>query len=458
MTDRTPPMTHATGAPVVDNTNIMMAGPRGPALAALRADCVIVGGHVMDPATGLDQLADIAVDNGRIVAVETAEAGGLRELDTKRRIDATGKIVCPGLIDIHTHVYEWVTNFGVDADDAGVGVGATTIVDQGSAGAWTFAAFEHSIEKAATDVRAFIAPTVAGALLGGCRGEIIQGPPLMLIDEMMQVIEKRRHIVRGIKVHAESGSFSQWGTKVLEAACAASAVAGIPVYTHTGELYGVNEDTRPEPRSVVEAILPFLKPGDILAHVCSGKPDGIVDGEVEVPAVIYRALDKGLHFDVGYGLNFRNRIARLLTDAKVYPYLIGSDVHGPLNGFLHKFHDYSMLHYSLPGAMSRMWALGMPLMEVLRAVTVNPASVIGEQDELGTLAVGTIADITILEVRRESWKFADGIGDVLGVEDRLIPHLTLRAGVRHSPHERMLRDVLDPECFNLRNDRFFNAE
>jgi dihydroorotase len=89
---------------------------------------------------------------------------------------------------------------------------------------------------------------------------------------------------------------------------------------------------------------------------------------------------------------------------------------------LHKFHDYPMLHYSLPGAMSRMWALGMPLMEVLRAVTVNPASVIGDQDELGNLAVGTIADITILQVRRERRKFADGIGDVLSVEDRLIPY------------------------------------
>jgi dihydroorotase len=177
------------------------------------------------------------------------------------------------------------------------------------------------------------------------------------------------------------------------------------------------------------------------------------------PALLdHRSLEKGLHFDVGYGLNFRNRIARLLIDANIYPYLIGSDVHGPLNSSLDKFHDYSMLHYSLPGAMSRMWALGMPLMEVLRAVTINPASVIGEQGELGTLAVGTIADITILEVRRDSWNFADGIGDVLSVEDRLIPRLTLRGGIPHSPHERMLRDVLDPECFNLRNDRFFNPE
>jgi adenine deaminase len=74
MTERTPPMTHATDARAPDNTNIMTAGPRGPALPALKADCVIVGGHVMDPATGLNELADIAVDNGRIVAVETAEA------------------------------------------------------------------------------------------------------------------------------------------------------------------------------------------------------------------------------------------------------------------------------------------------------------------------------------------------------------------------------------------------
>ena len=421
-------------------------------------DCVLFGGHVMDPASGLDELADIAIDHGRIVAVEKASTGGLREHSAKRVIDTAGKIVCPGLIDMHTHVYEWVTNFGVSADDAGVGAGATTVVDQGSAGAWTFAGFEHCIATAATDVRAFIAPTVAGALLGGARGDILQGQPLMLIDEMMRVIERRRHIVCGIKIHAEAGSFSHWGTEVLEAACAASAAAGIPIYTHTGELYPVNEDSRPEPRSVVEAILPFLKAGDILAHVCSGRPDGIVGDEVEVPDVLYRALEKGLHFDVGYGLNFRNRIARLLIGAKVYPYLISSDVHGPLNSSLHKFHDYSMLNYSLPGAMNRMWALGMPLTEVLRAVTVNPAAVIGEQDKIGTLAVGTVADITILDVRREAWKFADAVSDVFDVEERLVPYLTLRAGVGHTPRAHMLRDVLDPECFNSRNDRFFNAE
>jgi hypothetical protein len=155
MTDRTP-LTTTSRASVVVNTNIMKAGPRYPALAALKADCVIIGGRVMDPATGLDELADIAVDNGRIIAVETAEAGRLRELDTKQRIDATGKIVCPGLIDIHTHVYEWVTNFGINADDAGGGIYRRR---PGSRRRLTFAGFEPSIQTAATDVRAFMYET-----------------------------------------------------------------------------------------------------------------------------------------------------------------------------------------------------------------------------------------------------------------------------------------------------------
>jgi dihydroorotase len=140
-------------------------------------DLIIGGGRVIDPASGLDDLADIAINNGRIAAVAKTADGGLRAGDAKRRIDAAGKLVCPGLIDIHVHVYEYVTNFGVWADDGGIGVGATTIVDAGSSGPWTFGGFKaHVIDKAATDVRAFVSINAAGALMGGMKGDVLHNP------------------------------------------------------------------------------------------------------------------------------------------------------------------------------------------------------------------------------------------------------------------------------------------
>jgi dihydroorotase len=406
-------------------------------------DLIIEGGRVLDPASGLDELADIAVSNGRIAAVAKAADGGLRATGAARRIDASGKLVCPGLIDIHVHVYEYVTNFGVWADDGGVGVGATTIVDAGSSGPWTFGGFKaHVIDKAATDVRAFLSINAAGALMGGMKGDILHSPGMTDVGAVLKMIEKYPNEIRGIKCHGESGALSHWGTEVLASAATAGRTAQVPLYVHTGELFPVIEGSRPEPRSVLEQVLPLLKAGDVLAHIYSNMPDGIVGEDEQVPAVIHRALDKGVHFDIGYGINFSYRIARLLMAEGIYPHTVSSDVHGD---------DNSKLDYSLPGAMSRLLGLGMPLVEVIRAATVHPAGVIGEAKELGTLALDTRADISILELREEPWRLLDGRFNVLDVDTRLIPWLTLRAGVAHQPRPAMLPDLLNPNLPALRH-------
>jgi dihydroorotase len=410
-------------------------------------DLIIGGGRVIDPASGLDDLADIAINNGRIAAVAKTADGGLRAGDAKRRIDAAGKLVCPGLIDIHVHVYEYVTNFGVWADDGGIGVGATTIVDAGSSGPWTFGGFKaHVIDKAATDVRAFVSINAAGALMGGMKGDVLHNPNMTDVGAVLALIDNYPHQIRGIKCHGESGALSHWGTEVLRAAAEAGRAAQVPLYVHTGELFPVNEESRPEPRSVLEQVLPLLKPGDILAHIYSNMPDGIVGEDESVPSVIHRALDKGVHFDIGYGINFSYRIARMLMAEGIYPHTISSDVHGDFNGY----HDNSKLNYSLPGAMSRLLGLGMPLVEVIRATTVHPAQVIGEADELGKLAIGARADISILELREEPWSLLDGRFNALDVDARLIPWLTLREGVAHQPRPAMLPDLLDPHPPALR--------
>ncbi|MDB5777371.1 MAG: Amidohydrolase [Herbaspirillum sp.] len=403
-------------------------------------DVIIEGGHVIDPASGLDEPADVAVRDGRIAAIAKASDGGLSAIDAARRINAAGKLVCPGLIDIHVHVFEYVTNFGVAADDAGVGVGATTIVDAGSSGPWTFGGFKHFvIDKASTDVRAFVSINGAGALMGGMKGDILHSPDMTDAAALLAVIGRHPDEIRGIKCHGESGALSHWGTKVLASAAEAGRAAQVPLYVHTGELFPVIEASRPSPRSVLEQVLPLLKEGDILAHIYSNMPDGIVGEDEKTPSFIRQALDKGVHFDIGYGINFSYRIARMLMAEGIYPYTISSDAHGDFSSY----HDNSKLNYSLPGAMSRLLALGMPLVEVIRATTVHPAAAIGLSDDIGRLAVGRRADISILELREEPWRLLDGRFNKLNVDSRLIPWLTLRAGVAHQPRPAMMPDLLD---------------
>ncbi len=399
-----------------------------------RYDLVITGGRVIDPASGLDGRAQVAVTDGRIAAV----APELAPFDAARTIDAAGQIVCPGLIDFHVHVYEWVTNFGLPPDEAGVHAGATTIVDQGSAGAWTVGGFKaHIADRAETDVRCFVSANLAGALKGGMEGTVLNNPGITRIEAIEQAARDYPGLIKGIKSHGESGGFSQWGTEVLEMAVEAGRRTGLPLYVHTGELFPVFEDTRPEPDSVLRRVVPLLRAGDTLAHVYSTMPDGIMGASADVPAIVFEALERGIHFDIGYGVNFSYAIARKMMEAGVLPNTIASDVHSDFNAY----HDDSTLDYSLCGAMTRLWALGMALNDVIRRTTLNPAKILGEAHEIGTLAVGSRADITVLDQVAGKWALPDSTGEILTVDERLVPALVLREGREITPNRRLLRDV-----------------
>ena len=398
------------------------------------ADLVIRNGMVVDPANNIEAVMDIAVAAGRIRTV----AADLSGLPCLRSIDAAGALVCPGLIDLHVHVYEWVTNFGVNADDAGVNAGCTTIVDQGSAGAWTFGGFKaHVIEPARTDVRSFVSINVAGALKGGMRGDMLHNPGMVDIDDLVRLAGQHPRLIRGFKCHGESGAMSHWGTEVLQAAVRAAERTGLPLYCHTGELFPVVESRRPAAAQVLAAVVPLLRAGDTLAHVYSSMPDGIMGEGDAVPAMVMRALERGLHFDIGYGINFSFAIARRMMAAGVLPNTISSDIHGDFASY----HDDSRLDYSLCGAMSRLRALGMPLAEVIRGVTANPAAILGDPD-IGTLGAGTLADITILDRVVGDWTLRDGSGEALLASERLVPRLVVRAGEVIEPSLRYLPDLM----------------
>lgn len=398
-------------------------------------DLLITGGRVIDPAAGLDRPAEIGIRGDRIAAVGL----GLPREGAKAVLDAGGDIVCPGLIDLHTHVYEYVTNFGVRADDAGIEAGVTTVVDQGSSGAWTFGGFKHLVaERSVSDVRAFVSINVAGAIKGGMEGEALHNPGMARIDELVALAKAEPGIVRGIKCHGESGSMSHWGTEVLAMAAEAGRQAGLPLYCHTGELFPVNERNRPSPRSVLPEVVPLLKAGDVIAHVYSCMPDGVMGSDNEVPAAVHEALAKGVRFDIGHGVNFSYAIARRMMEAGVLPFSISSDVHADFNSY----HDLRQLDYSLFGAINELIGLGLPMADAIRMTTLNPATALGAADEIGTLAVGSRADLTVIGSIAGAWTFKDALGERLTVDRRYLPTAVVRAGRLHRPHCGLLVDVV----------------
>lgn len=400
-------------------------------------DVVLRGARICDPATGLDRVCDLAVADGRIAAIGPDLSSQAHEA-----IDVAGKLVTPGWVDLHVHVFEWMTTFGLPPDDAGVHAGVTTAVDQGGAGAYTIAAFDQYIaRRAVTDIRAFPSINSAGTLRGGLAGPIIHTPHVVDVDLLVAEAAAHPALVRGFgEIHAESGAWSRWGFDVVRQARAAADRTGLPLYFHTGELFEVDEAHRPEPRALLPQILAIARPGDILAHAYSAMPDGVLGDDERPSPLLLDAVARGVLLDIGFGINFSYGTARRMIAAGLFPQLISSDVHGRFD----RMHDDGALDYSLAGAFARMVALGMPFMAALAAVTLNPARVLGDETEIGTLAIGSLADVSVLAERIEDWPLADSRGEVLVVPRRWIPHLVLRAGRPIVPSLRLVRDVARP--------------
>jgi len=401
------------------------------------ADLLLRGGRLIDPANKVDAIGDVAILNGRVLAAGAAAQG----VTARREIDARGAIVCPGFIDMHVHVYEWVTNFGVPADAAGIHSGATTIVDQGSSGAWTFGGFKAFIaDRAQTDVRAFVSINVAGALQGGMEGTTLHNPAMVDCDSLYRIAQEHPHLVRGIKCHWESGSLSHWGPEVLKKAAEAGRTAGLPLYVHTGELFPVDEANRPTPSAVMGQVVPHLKAGDVLAHIYSSMPDGIMSVGEDVPDWLFDAKAKGVLFDLGHGINFSFRIARKMMDRGILPDSIGSDVHGDFTSN----HDFSILDYSLVGGLNKLIGLGMSLNDCIRALTATPSKVLNDPS-IGHLGAGARANVTVLRQLEGDWSFVDCRGERLAVRERLLPDIVVMDGDVITPDCGLLSDVMSPQ-------------
>ncbi len=398
-------------------------------------DTLLRGGHVIDPARGFDGPADVAVTNGRIAAV----APGLPPDAAREVIDVAGKLVIPGMIDTHGHVYQHVTGrFGLAPDLVGVGSGVTTVVDQGGPSCMTLPGFRNFIAAPAeTRVLCFISAYLVGGLEGHLYPELY-GPEQVNVDATVKAARDNPDLVRGIKAHAEIGGASRWDLEVIKLGKQIARGAGLPLYIHLGQLWPTKDSATIDADEVVRALVPLMEPGDILAHPFTRHPGGFISAETgEVHPVVWEALARGVRVDVGHGSHFSFDMARRTLEAGIKPYTLGADMHGynvrvpdasaeAVSG--NPF--FGVAPFNLTNAMTKLLALGVPLADVVATVTANPAEMLGLQDQIGTLQPGWEADVSVLDVLDGRFELRDNSGVVVMAPQMLAPLFALKAGRR----------------------------
>ncbi|MCB8838320.1 amidohydrolase/deacetylase family metallohydrolase [Aurantimonas sp. VKM B-3413] len=407
-------------------------------------DLLLKGGRVICPASGIDGQRDVAVKDGRIAAVEAT----ILPSSARQVIDVSGKLVLPGMIDTHGHVYQYVTGrFGLPPDMVGVHSGVTTVVDQGGPSCMTLPGFRKFIvEPSKTRVLAFL----SAYLVGGLEGHFypnLYSPEGVDVEASVRSARANKDIVRGIKGHAEIGGFARWGIKVMELAAEISRRSDLPLYVHFGQLWGLPESgvNGEDADTILERVIPLLRPGDVLAHPFTRHPGAFINEKGEVHHVIRAAMDAGLKIDVGHGSHFSYRVAKLALPAGVIPYTLGADMHGynteipevPVPaGTPEEHHDdenhpfKGQARFSLTQAMTSMMTLGLSLEEVVPMVTSHPAEMLGRSDDLGSLAAGRIADVSVLHDDRGRFVLRDNEDMRITTERLLRPAFCLRAGER----------------------------
>ncbi|HUG38713.1 MAG TPA: amidohydrolase/deacetylase family metallohydrolase [Candidatus Limnocylindrales bacterium] len=411
---------------------------------ALPPDLLIQHGRVIDPARGIDAILDVAVRDGRIAAV----GPDLPSSPRARVIDARGCLVLPGMIDTHAHVYQHVTgSFGMNADLVGVRSGVATVVDQGGASPLTLQGFRKFIaEPSVTRVYSFISNYLVGGLMGH-RYVRLYGPDGINVRETVRAIEGNRDLVRGIKCHAEVGGYSRWGLDTLKLAKEASRETRVPVYVHLGRLWAEEDGTAVDPDEVVRQALPLLDRGDVIAHPFTKHPGAFVSPDGRVHPLLHEAAARGVRIDIGRGGHASFAAARAVLDAGLRPFTVGADVHGYTlqrqdggewdRGYFDE-RDGSRTSaprpmggaavFSLAQVLNELLALGLGLPEIVAMVTVNAAAMLRLSEELGNLAPGRAADISVLAIEPGRFVLRDALGEEIAVDRRLRPELTVRAG------------------------------
>lgn len=384
-------------------------------------DLLLKGGKVIDPGRGWNALKDVAIENGRIAAVED----NIPSNRASQVFDASGKIVTPGLIDLHVHVYPGVSHYGIEPDPTCVGRGVTTALDLGSSGYYTFRGLRcYVIERALTRIPAYLNISSVG-LVSALYNEWdpIGNASARLATEMAL---KNKDTILGIKIRMTK-ALKDLGLAILGVTRRAADAAGIPIAVHPPGGVGPS----------LSEVVSRLKPGDMVTHFMHGGENTILDNRGEVLPAIREARERGVYFDVGHGRSsFAFDVAEKALQDGFLPDTISSDVHvynlkGPV--------------FDLITTLSKFLYLGLTLEQVIERATTRPAKVLRRAD-LGTLKVGSEADVAILDLRQGQFELVDSLRQRRAAEQRLFSVATVRAGKLIEPAAAEQHLLCPPEA------------
>ena len=366
-------------------------------------DLLVKGGEVIDPGSGRRGSFDVAVNRNRIAAVDK----DIPAASAARVIDARGKIVAPGLVDLHSHVFHGCSYWGVRPDPVASRSGVTTWIDAGSAGAMTLEGFREYIVKPA-NARIYALLNISYIGLVGPDHELMN-LNYCDVDVFKRIYDLNRDLVVGVKVRMMSSTVGEQGTKPLERARQAADECAVPMMMHIGYA----------PPSIDEC-LPFLKKGDILTHCFTGFDMRILAEDGKLRDSAREAWERGVVMDIGHGTGaFVFEVAEPLIQQGYKPTVISTDIHqlsirGPM--------------YDLPTCMNKCLTLGMSVDEVIEAATSAPARVVGLDDEVGSLKPGLMADIALFEMEKGTFRYYDVNMDTRQGHERLRHALTIVGG------------------------------
>ena len=355
--------------------------PVMPAQQAAKYDLLIKGGHVIDPSQRINRVADVAIRAGKIAAVQPS----INAAEAKEVLDASGKIVTPGLIDIHAHPRP-----GELTPEQVLERGVTTVVDGGSRGADNIADMVDVVNKAPNRVRLLINVSRLGNQVAPLPGELLNIENAN-IELARAAIRQHRAAIVGVKARLSAPLVGDRDLEALRRAVEITKPFNIPIMIHMGDT-----------RSPLPDILKLMRKGDIVSHMYAPPPNGILDGNGRILPQVLEARRRGVLFDIGNGRNghITWEVAERALQQDFGPDTISSDLNGA--GLTDQVFDF-------PNVLSKFLLLGISLESVIAGGTVNAARAIPALKDLGTLKNGAVADVTVLELAQGNFEFVDNL-------------------------------------------------
>ena len=399
----------------------------------LKYDLLLKGGEVIDPGQGLRGVRDVAFQNGKVALV----GADIPDAEAREVIDVSGKLVAPGLVDIHGHYFHGATpESSTDADSACLPYGVTTSVDAGSSGWLHFDAFrEYVLSKQETRLYALINLSALGMF--GMQGDfgptvgISGGPQTLLppghigelqdlryaqVEKAVQCIKDNANVALGVKVRIDHQITGEENAiPCLERGRQVADLADCFMMVHVART----------PVSLAR-VFDYLRPGDVVTHCFHYAENNVLDDSGTVRPEVVDAKAKGIVMDVGaVRYNFGIDVSRAAIEQRLLPDTLSTDRVRAADG--------APIPYSVPDLMSLYMGLGMTLDEVVAAATLNGAKAIGQEGVLGTLSAGAVGDAAVLELEEGDFAYDDGTGATVRCSQCVNPLMTVKDGQRWKP-------------------------